>query len=71
MKLFVENVTQAWKWISMQMMVLAIAFQSAWEVAPEALKNSFTPTQVYYITLSLLVIGVIGRVVKQPLNAAK
>ena len=67
----VENIKHAWKWVSMQMMVLALAFQTAWELAPLELKSGLTPTQVYYVTITLLVIGVMGRVVKQTPNAPK
>ena len=67
----VENIKHAWKWVSMQMMVLAFAFQTAWELATPELKSALTPTQVYYVTITLLVIGVLGRVVKQTPNAPK
>lgn len=62
---FVENAKQAWKWFSIQAMIWAAAIQSAWELAPADLKASFTPTQVYVVTVSLLVLGIIGRLVKQ------
>lgn len=68
---FVENAKQAWKWVSMQMMVLALALQTVWEMAPADLKSSLSPTQVYYVTIALLVIGVLGRLVKQTPNDAQ
>lgn len=68
---FVENAKQAWKWFSMQMMVLALAFQTAWEIAPADLKATLTPTQVYYVTIVLLVVGVAGRLIKQTPDVPK
>lgn len=68
---FVENIKQAWKWISMQMMVLALALQTAWELAPSDLKSMMDPTLVYGITVVILVMGVIGRLVKQTPNDAQ
>lgn len=62
---FVENVKQAWKWFSVQAMFFAVAIQSAWEAAPMDMKSSFTPTQVYIVTVTLLVLGIWGRLVKQ------
>ena len=68
---FVENIKHAWKWVSMQMMVLALALQTAWEMAPPDFKATLSPTQVYYVTIALLVIGVLGRLVKQTPNDAQ
>ena len=68
---FVENVKNAWKWLSVQMMILAFAFQSAWELAPQEIKAGLTPTHAYYITVALLVIGVLGRLVKQTPDVPK
>ena len=61
----VENAKQAWKWFSMQAMGWAVAVQSAWELAPADMKLTFTSTQVYMITVTLLVLGIVGRIVKQ------
>lgn len=68
---FVENVKNAWKWLSVQMMILAGSIQTAWEAAPADLKSSFTPTQIYYVTISLLAIGIIGRLIKQTPDVPK
>lgn len=65
----VENAKQAWKWLSVQMMFLAGAVQSAWEMAPADLKSSLDATTVYYITISLLILGMLGRFIKQTPDA--
>tara|TARA_R110000822_G_scaffold64325_5_gene157964 strand:+ start:8188 stop:8415 length:228 start_codon:yes stop_codon:yes gene_type:complete len=61
----VDDAKQAWKWISMQAMVLAAAIQGAWLYIPEDLKLSIPPNVVQGVTLVLLVAGVAGRLVKQ------
>ena len=62
---FVENIKDAWKWFSVQAMFWAAAVQSTWELIPSDLKSSVNPTVVYTITMSLLVLGIWGRLVKQ------
>lgn len=61
----VDDAKQAWKWISMQAMVLAAAIQGAWLYIPEDLKLSIPPNIVQGLTLVLLFVGVAGRLVKQ------
>lgn len=65
----VENAKESWKWISMQAMTLAGALQGAWVFIPEDMRDSVPKNIVHWLTLSLLVLGIIGRLVKQ--NAAK
>jgi hypothetical protein len=62
---FVDDVKDAWKWISMQAMAAAIAIQGAWEVLPPDMKTGIPPKLVTYVTLGLLVLGFAGRLVKQ------
>lgn len=61
----VEDAKQAWRWFSMQAMVVALAIQGAWEVIPADMKASIPPQYVTYTTLCLLVFGIAGRLVKQ------
>jgi hypothetical protein len=61
----VEDARKAWKWISVQCMAWAVAIQGAWEMAPEDLKAGMPPKLVTYITVTLLVLGIAGRLVKQ------
>jgi hypothetical protein len=62
---FVDDVRQAWRWFSVQAMVLAGALQVAWEVLPPDMKASIPDNYVRWITLGLLSLGVAGRLVKQ------
>jgi hypothetical protein len=61
----VDDARRAWRWLSVQCMALALALQGAWEILPEELKSGVPPRAVTFITLSLLVLGILGRLVKQ------
>lgn len=65
----VENAKESWKWFSMQAMTLAGALQGAWVTIPEDLKIQVPPNMVHYITLGLVVAGIVGRLVKQSSEA--
>lgn len=62
---FVDDAKQAWRWISVQCMAWAVAIQGAWEVCPDDLKAGLPPKLVTIVTVGLLVLGIVGRVVKQ------
>lgn len=61
----VDDVKDAWKWFSVQAMVLAGAIQGAWIFIPEDMKSSIPPNIVQGTTIALLVFGVTGRIVDQ------
>lgn len=61
----VTNWKRAWRWISVQAMVLAGALQGAWMFVPDDLRASIPPGVVQGFTIVLLVLGVIGRLVDQ------
>lgn len=61
----VDDFKQGWRWFSVQAMALALAIQGAWEVIPDDMKASIPPALVTYTTLGLLVLGIVGRLVKQ------
>ena len=46
-------------------MTLAIAIQTAWELAPLDIKTKIPPDWMPYITIGVLVAGIIGRLVNQ------
>jgi hypothetical protein len=57
---------QAWRMLSMQAMGLAAAVQGAWLGLPGDLRAMVPPHLVYYLTLALMVLGIVGRLVHQP-----
>jgi hypothetical protein len=61
----VEDARSAWRWFSVQSMVVAGAIQGAWLFIPEDLKASIPADIVQGVTLALLAFGVAGRLVKQ------
>ncbi len=61
----VEDWKQCWRWLSVNCMVLAGAVQGAWIYIPEDLRRSMPENLVTGITMGLLVLGVMGRLVKQ------
>ena len=62
----IDDWKQCWRWFSVQAMVLATAIQGAWMFIPPQLQASIPPGWVKTITISLLVLGILGRLVDQP-----
>lgn len=56
---------QAWRWFSVWAMTLAIAVQATWELAPLDLKQKIPPDWMPYVTIGVLIAGIIGRLVSQ------
>lgn len=61
----VDNAKQAWRWFSVQAMVMAGAIQSAWLFVPDDLRSTIPPQWLQGITIALMCMGVAGRLVKQ------
>jgi len=61
----VSNWRKCWRMLSVQAMTLAGAIQGAWLFIPQDLKASIPDNVVQWVTLSLLSLGVLGRLVKQ------
>lgn len=62
----IPNWRKAYRMLSVQAMALATAIQGAWMAMPEDMKSTIPPQAVYWITMGLLVFGIIGRLVDQP-----
>ena len=67
----VEDWRKAWRWFSVNAMVLAAAIQGAWLQIPEDMKASIPPQLLQYATIVLLVFGVAGRLIKQGVEDGK
>ena len=61
----VPNWQKAWKWLSVQAMVISAAFQLTWGSFPEDLKQHIDAKTAKTISVSILILGVVGRLVKQ------
>jgi hypothetical protein len=64
MKLIDEWKT-AYRMFSVQAMAIAGAIQGVWVTLPDDMKAALPATAVHYLTMALLVFGVIGRLVSQ------
>ena len=61
----VPEAKQAWRWLSIQMMALAAAIQTAWASLDDQTKAALPGKLVAYTTIGLLVLGIGGRLLKQ------
>lgn len=61
----IEDWKSAWKWFSVQCMAIALALQEAWVYVPTDLKSHISNDLVDEIAKWLLVLGIMGRVLKQ------
>jgi len=61
----IEDWRRAWRWVSVQCMILAGSIQGAWVFVPDDMKASIPPNVLQCATLVLLGIGVVGRFVQQ------
>lgn len=61
----IDNWRQAWRMFSVQAMALAGAIQTAWILMPPEQRASLPEHVAPWVSLALLVLGIIGRFVKQ------
>lgn len=62
----IKNWRKSYRMLSVQAMALATAIQGTWMTIPEDMKASIPPQAVHWITMGLLVFGIVGRIVAQP-----
>ena len=56
---------KAWRMLSIQAMTIATALQGAWLGVPDDMKAGISPNIVNGACMALLVLGIVGRLVKQ------
>lgn len=61
----IGNWRQAPRMISVQAMTAAGAIQGAWTVIPDDMRSTIPPGIVHWLTLVLLVVGIVGRLIQQ------
>ena len=61
----VDDAGKAWKWFSMQALALAAAIQTVWISLPPDVQARVPEEWVSYGTVAVLILGGIGRLVKQ------
>ena len=67
----VDNWRSLWRAFSMQAMVAATAVLGAWQILPDDLKATLPPWVATAAASTLLVLGIIGRMVDQPSITAR
>lgn len=61
----VDDWKSAWRWFSMNCMVIATAIQGAWVYIPDDLRANVPAHLISTVTILLLTLGIVGRLVKQ------
>lgn len=62
----VNNWRRLWRAFSVQAMALAAAIQGVWPTIPDEMRAVLPPNVVHWVSLVLLVAGIVGRMVDQP-----
>ena len=65
MPTLVNDWKRSWRWFSMNCMTLAAAIQGAWIYVPDDMRATVPVWLVSAVTIGLLVLGVVGRLIKQ------
>jgi hypothetical protein len=61
----VPEVRKAWRWLSIQIPALNVAFLGTWSLLPQKFQDALPLPWVVGIAVGLLVLGMFGRLVKQ------
>ncbi|MEH6413884.1 DUF7940 domain-containing protein [Pseudomonas sp. CGJS7] len=61
----IDNWRQAWRYLSVQAMALAIALQGVWINLPDDLRAHIPDKIALSVTAGILVLGLIGRLFQQ------
>ena len=61
----VSDWRRAWKWLSIQIPALNLAFLATWSVLPQKFQDALSTTWVMGIAAGLIVLGVAGRLIDQ------
>lgn len=61
----IDNAGKAWRMFSVQAMALAAAIQGVWPSIPDDMKAALPPHLVHWVSLALLLAGIVGRLVVQ------
>jgi len=61
----IENWRQAWRFLSVQAMTLAIALQGVWLNLPDDLRVHLPDRVAMYVSAGVLILGLFGRLFQQ------
>jgi hypothetical protein len=61
----VDDAKDCWRWLSVQIPALNLAFLATWAMLPAKFQDALPAHWVVAIAAGLLVLGVLGRLIKQ------
>ena len=61
----VDDARKAWRWLSVQIPALNVAFLATWSVLPAKFQDALPAPWVIGIAVGLIVLGVAGRLIDQ------
>ena len=67
----VEDVKDAWKWLSVQIPVVNFAMLTTWATLPQKFQDAIPLNYILIAAVVLIVLGVVGRVIDQKPKADK
>lgn len=62
----IRNWRKVWRMFSVQAMAVATAVQGTWVLIPDEMKATLPEFMIQGVTMTLLVLGIVGRLVVQP-----
>ena len=62
----ISNWKRAWLMFSVQAQAAALAILGTWQVFPDDLKSGIPSGLVAWVSMGLLVFGIVGRLIEQP-----
>ena len=62
----VDDAKGAWRWFSVQIPAINLAFLGTWSALPEKFQDALPLPWVLGIAVALILLGIAGRLVKQP-----
>lgn len=66
---FVPDWRDSWRWFSMQAQALATGLLAGWSMLPPEWQQLVPRWMIFNMVYAVLVLGMIGRVVQQPIKA--
>lgn len=68
---FVPNARRCLRWFSVQIPAANLAFLGIWSALPERFQDALPSSWVMGIAATLIILGVIGRLIAQPVKEKK
>ena len=70
-KYLTDDWRDCWRWFSMHAMAMALALQVAWFELPDGMREALPAWVAHAVTIALLVLGMVGRLMRQAPGASR